>query len=150
MPAHPSFLKLSKHPEALHQALGGAGQQAYQPLLGLWLIDLALVGRWVESPPSGSLRSTFCDDDFLRVTGLKGVRKLLSGVEDDDEELRQLDRWLATLDLEDDDEDVPLVPKACHASKRGKPAAKVQQALSQLLLHRRKAVPQYLRKPSHF
>lgn len=147
MPASPSFLKLSKHPQALHPALGGAGLQAYQPLLGLWLIDLALVGRWVESPPSGSLRSTFCDDDFLRVTGLKGVRKLLSGDEDDDEELRQLDRWLAALDLEDDDEDVPLLPKACHAAKRGKPAEKVQQALSQLLLHRRKAL---LKKPMDY
>ena len=147
MQARPSFLQISKQPAALRQAAGGAGQQAYQPLLGLWLIDLALAGRWVESPPSGSLRSTFCDDDFLRVTGLKGVRKLLSGDEDDDEELRQLDRWLAALDVDEDDEDVPLLPKACHAAKRGKPAEKVQQALSQLLLHRRKAL---LKKPMDY
>ena len=153
MKALPSFLNISPQPGLSR----GIGVNPYQPLLGLWLIDMALTGDWIQQPPSGCLRSTFCDDDFLQLTGLKGVKKLLgSGDEADDldEELRQLERELAQLEVADEDGDELFIPKASRKSRQRPPRNKASQrgktakALQQLLLKRRGELLQSLPDPS--
>ncbi len=61
----PTFLKIAKEPNASWGGELNADGNPYQPLLGLWLIDMALSGNWIDNPPSGSLSTTFCDIDYL-------------------------------------------------------------------------------------
>ena len=147
MQTFPSYLKISQQPRHAHPS-GGASLNPYQPLLGLWLIDMALTGQWIQKPPSGSLRDTFCDDDYLQLTGLKGVRKLLSNDEEDlDDELRRLDRELSLLETaEDDDDGVFALPKAT-TKPRHRKSAKTDKALKQLLQARRAELLQHPTDP---
>jgi transitional endoplasmic reticulum ATPase len=142
MQTFPSFLKISEQPI---DGLPGAGEKMnpYHPLLGLWLIDMALTGQWIQKPPSGTLRETFCDADYLQLTGLKGVDKLLSknNYDEDlnDDELRRLSREIARLEADEDeneDEHILILPKAAKRLRHRK-SSKVDKALKQLLLQRR-------------
>ena len=73
----PSFLKIGNKPNAGRSEDAPYRMQDYKPLLGLWLIDLSLTRRWVEKPPCGSLGGTFCDSDFIDITGLPELMPLL-------------------------------------------------------------------------
>lgn len=155
MKSLPSFLNISQQPGG-GQTSRRLGVNPYQPLLGLWLIDMALTGEWVHKPPSGSLRSTFCDGDFLQLTGLKSVDKLLATRDEEDEldeELRQLDQELARIEAAEDDEDVCFVPKAIDRTRQRSRGSKSTQrgktakALQQLLLNRRKELLDSLPDP---
>ena len=78
MQALPAFIKLNNYTN--QSALPkGQLQEAYQTLLGIWLIDIALISNWVESPPSGSLSSLFGGTDYTYLTGLKNLNRILNG-----------------------------------------------------------------------
>src|SRR5574343_673291 len=96
----PTFLKIAKEPNASWGGELNADGNPYQPLLGLWLIDMALSGNWIDKPPSGSLSTTFCDMDYLSVTGLKGVTQLFPDHLDDEADLSFL---TGTSDVADED-----------------------------------------------
>lgn len=128
----PSFLKISSRLAVPEICARGANINPYQPLLGLWLIDMALIGNWINEPPSGSLITTFCDNDYLRITGLKGIQKIFPEYLIGDELLR-LEEEIAALEGEDNDFDVP---KANIKTKRGK-RVRIKQALKKSLLRRR-------------
>lgn len=127
----PSFLKISMHPCTADPRTGVAGSTPYLPLLGLWLIDMALASNWINKPPAGDLTTTFCDSDYLQVTGLKGMEKLFPEHFDGDEELQRLEEKIAALE----DEELEL-PKARHKSKRMK-LAQIKVGLRKTLLRRR-------------
>ncbi len=85
----PHFLKIGSKPNAGQLFDEPYRLQDYKPLLALWLIDISLTRRWVDKPPCGSLGGTFCDRDFLEVTGLRELIRLLSdevGFDDEEEE----------------------------------------------------------------
>lgn len=130
----PTFLKIAKEPNASWGGELNADGNPYQPLLGLWLIDMALSGNWIDKPPSGSLSTTFCDMDYLSVTGLKGVTQLFPDHLDDEADLSFL---TGASDVEDEDIAVK-VPKAHSKAKpkRLKPSV-IKQELRALLLKRR-------------
>ena len=73
----PSFLKIGNKPNVGRAEGEPCRMQDYKPLLGLWLIDLSLTRRWVEKPPFGSLGSTFCENDFIEITGLHEMIPIL-------------------------------------------------------------------------
>lgn len=129
----PSFLKISCQPGTIDKYARSVNFNPYHPLLGLWLIDMALTGNWIDEPPSGSLSTTFGDSDYLRVTGLKGIQKLFPDILSDDDELQLLEAEIAS--LEDEDEEIEL-PKANHKAKRPK-RAQIKQTLEKALLRRR-------------
>lgn len=55
--------------------------QGYQPLLGSWLIEMALCMKWYRMPRPHRLPDIFTDDEFLALTGIK---PLAQSDEDDD------------------------------------------------------------------
>lgn len=135
----PAFIKFNATPN--QPTLPESQQQAaYQTLLGIWLIDIALIGNWVESPPSGSLADTFGDSDYQALTGLKNLKHILPDpLADDalDEIGERIDALLA------DDEvvgDTTLVPKhRAHRPKARSLSLREQKvALKKALLKRRK------------
>lgn len=107
----PSFLKISSQPGNHCKDTHNILINPYQPLLGLWLIDMALNGNWINEPPSGSLNATFADRDYLRVTGLKKIEKLIPH-DLDDCELQQLKDEIEALENEEDDSALPKARKA--------------------------------------
>lgn len=81
--AAPKFLKAitSKAPcRQLDKAVG-----SYRPLLGIWLIDLALMHGWYRPARAGRWPELFLHHDFCLFTGLKDP-SILSPAEDDEEE----------------------------------------------------------------
>ncbi len=79
----PAFLNLGRKPIAAATASAIFRIEEYKPLLGLWLIEIALVCDWPRVPPSGSQEGTFCDADFLAVTGLSALRELFPDEDDE-------------------------------------------------------------------
>jgi SpoVK/Ycf46/Vps4 family AAA+-type ATPase len=121
----PSFLKIGNKPNAGRSTGEPYRMQDYKPLLGLWLIDLSLTRRWVEKPPGGSLGGTFCDNDFIEVTGLAELMPLLRddiGFDDED------DNPFA-LDIEEEpDDDEQGDAASLQLQRQRKPAAKSKRS----------------------
>jgi AAA+ superfamily predicted ATPase len=132
----PSFLNLGRKP--LPTALSDTFSrfEEYQPLLALWLIDIALVCDWPRKLPSDSLASTFADNDYISVTGLTALRQLFpedSEAWDDDFEIE--------LDTEVEDEPAPVRRRVRRSGAERPRQAKrnsVLRPLVQLLRQRRK------------
>ena len=93
MTTMPTFLKIGNTPGTTGTTDDHHGLDDYKPLLGLWLIDLALTCNWVAKPPSGSLEDTFANDPFMTLTGLTKLDILLR-----DDDLDEFD-----LDIDTDD-----------------------------------------------
>lgn len=129
----PSFLKISSQPGTTDKYARNVNLNPYHPLLGLWLIDMALSGNWIDEPPSGSLSTTFGDIDYLRVTGLKGVQRLFPDILNDDDELQMLEEEIA--ELEDDDDEIEL-PKANRKARQPK-RTQIKRTLEKALMRRR-------------
>lgn len=91
----PAFIKLNSQPDQLSE-LEIQTYGDYQPLLGIWLIDIALICNWIESPPSGLLWDIFGDSDFRYLTGLPQLECVLPDSYDELEDVdRQIDAYLA-------------------------------------------------------
>ncbi len=91
----PPYLKLNSQPNQL-TALEIKQQTDYQPLLGIWLIDIAFICNWIESPPSGLLWDIFGDSDYRYLTGLPQLECVLPDSADDVEDIdSQIDAYLA-------------------------------------------------------
>ncbi|MEI8155643.1 MAG: AAA family ATPase, partial [Burkholderiales bacterium] len=136
----PSFLKIGNKPNAGRSTGEPYRMQDYKPLLGLWLIDLSLTRRWVEKPPGGSLGGTFCDNDFIEVTGLKGLMPLLLDditFDDEDDNPFALD-----IEEEQDGEEGDAVA----ARLRHKPTAKPRRSNPRMLKARVMALLKARRK----
>lgn len=131
MKALPSFLKISSQPGTTDKFERSVNFNPYYPLIGLWLIDMALTGDWLNEPPSGSLATTFADSDYLRVTGLKGIENIFPDSWSDDEDQ---DRRIAELEaLEDGD---LLLPKAKKSKRLSR--TQIKQTIEKALLRRRR------------
>jgi SpoVK/Ycf46/Vps4 family AAA+-type ATPase len=87
MTTMPKFLKIGNKPGISGTTHDHHGLEDYKPLLGLWLIDLALTCNWIAKPPSGSLEHTFANDSFMTITGLPELGILLRDDDLDDCEL---------------------------------------------------------------
>lgn len=93
MPTLTDFLNLSRKPLATPSTSVSPRQAHYAPLLGLWLIDIALLLDWPHKRSRSSLATTFTDIDFIELTGLSEFRQLLPDneeVQDEDDELDEL------------------------------------------------------------
>lgn len=66
--------------------------EPYRPMLGHWLLQMALLLRWTKPDKRGHLPDTFEDDDFLALTGIKAE---FTDDEEDGEESprRRSRRW---------------------------------------------------------
>lgn len=63
----PSFLSVKA---AAHCSTGDFSEP-YRPLLGLWLIELALALRWYRKPRPASMPPIFGEQDFIDLTGIE-------------------------------------------------------------------------------
>jgi len=82
--AYPRFLKMFTSP-APRRYLDKAAR-GYRPMLGIWLIDLALIFEWYRPKRSGRWPAIFIDDNFCQLTGLQNPDEIdLDDDEDDDE-----------------------------------------------------------------
>ena len=91
----PAFIKLNSQPNQL-TALEIKQQADYQPLLGIWLIDIAFICNWIESPPSGLLWDIFGDSDYRYLTGLPQLECVCPDSADDVEDVdSRIDAFLA-------------------------------------------------------
>lgn len=96
----PSFLRIGHKPSSGYASDEPYRMEDYKPLLGLWLIDLSLTRRWVEKPPSGSLEGTFGDPDFIEITGLPELGKLLMDEDSLDDMFEDLEESDSDLEFE--------------------------------------------------
>lgn len=100
----PAFLKIADAASD-HSAKASVGcLDAYQPLLGLWLIDIALGLGWLHKGPGYNPARFFCQSAFSQVTGMESLEAVYLGEDseemDDDEGddlLADLDRMSASL-----------------------------------------------------
>ena len=91
----PAYLKLNSEPNQF-TALEIKQQADYQPLLGIWLIDIAFICNWIDSPPSGLLWDIFGDSDYQYLTGLPQLECILPDPSDDIDDIdSQIDAYLA-------------------------------------------------------
>lgn len=88
--AHPRFLKAFTS-SAPRRYLDKTAR-SYRPMLGIWLIDLALILEWYRPKRPGRWPGIFTDYDFCLLTGLQNPDEL-------------------ALETDADDEDVDLSPK---------------------------------------
>lgn len=73
----PDFLKIQQ-PAAQRYPHGGRSVLTdYQPLLGLWIIDLALTQGWARQSGSRYTPSLFATSEFAVATGLHGLTDVL-------------------------------------------------------------------------
>ncbi len=90
----PAFLKLNSQPNQFSE-LEIQKNTDYQPLLGIWLIDIALSCDWIKSPPSGLLWDIFGDSDYQYLTGLPQLECILPDSYDDIEDVdSRIDAYL--------------------------------------------------------
>ena len=130
----PEFLNLGRKLATNALASDQARLEDYQPLLGLWLIEIALVCNWPGKPPAGTLEGTFCDRDYMRVTGLKKLQRLFPDyVERNEEEDALLD-----LDLEIDDENLLPTRQSRSSKAKREDERRLTQGVTTLLKARRK------------
>jgi hypothetical protein len=87
----PRFIKIGPTLNTDPSAAGNVHLDDYKPLLALWLIDLALSRHWITEPPSGSLRITFVNIDFMGITGMYKLAVLLRGEDDDEDDADEAD-----------------------------------------------------------
>ena len=102
----PTFLKIGNKPGINGTTDDPHSLDDYKPLLGLWLIDLALTCNWIAKPPSGSLEDTFANDPFMTLTGLPELGLLLCDDDLDD----------CALDIDTDD----VVRRAVRPKRRSR------------------------------
>ena len=106
MTTMPTFLKIGNKPGINGTTHDPHSLDDYKPLLGLWLIDLALTCNWIAKPPSGSLEDTFANDPFMTLTGLPELGLLLCDDDLDD----------CALDIDTDD----VVRRAVRPKRRSR------------------------------
>jgi SpoVK/Ycf46/Vps4 family AAA+-type ATPase len=82
----PRFIKIGPTLNTDPSSAGNVHLDDYKPLLALWLIDMALSRHWITEPPSGSLRITFVNVDFMGITGMYKLAVLLRGEDDENDE----------------------------------------------------------------
>ena len=89
----PAFLNPGSKPTAADQHV--LSRDSYTPLLGLWLIDIALFLDWPRIP---SLRP-FLDTDFIALTGLHDIQKLVPDEHEEEDEIDMgaLDEFIDTM-----------------------------------------------------
>ena len=124
MTTMPKFLKIGNKPGTNGTTDDHHGLEDYKPLLGLWLIDLALTCNWIAQPPSGSLEDTFANDSFMTLTGLPELGLLLC------------DNDLDDLDFDTDDVARQTVKRKRHT--RHSRTKAIESKLKSLLTDRRK------------
>ena len=130
----PAYLKLNSEPNQF-TALEIKQQADYQPLLGIWLIDIAFICNWIDSPPSGLLWDIFGDSDYQYLTGLPQLECILPDPSDDIDDIdSQIDAYLAGEAMGNSVEDTTANIRA-QISLQEK-----QTALKNELLKRRKAL----------
>lgn len=139
MQALPAFIRFNTTPNQPTQP-ESRQQAAYQTLLGIWLIDIALIGNWVESPPSGSLLDTFGDSDYQNLTGLKDLNHLLPDPLEDDETEGISGRIHSLLADEDEDDEAPKFRSGRPHVPHSLTKREHKRELKKALLKRRKAL----------
>ena len=81
--AIPRFLK--KHNSSAPKRCLDKAAASYRPLLGLWLIDLALMHSWYSPQRGGRWPDIFLNEDFCLLTGVQNPNELDWEEDEDDE-----------------------------------------------------------------
>lgn len=142
MQALPAFIKLNNNPNLLAQP-ESQQQAAYQTLLAIWLIDIALIGNWVDAPPTGSLLDIFGDSDYQNLTGLHNLQRILSDPLADEETEEIAGRIEALLAENDVQGELRKIRKSKSPTLRPKALSRLslreqRKELKKALLKRRK------------